>query len=400
MNNNTKLLRCGENFLNTANGEIIKKSIAIPLLKKSMSAEGLNAFLALALDDEQSPYISDIIFDPAEPYGVIKRDNTSYWNSFKGFTQDTEKRGDISPILEHIEYILCNRTLNGELAYPYVIKWLAHMIQKPYEKPRVAIAFHSSAQQVGKGIIFKVLLGKLLGSMLKTTSNAEDIFGKHNSFCYGSLLTVLDEVGNEKKPNKSLVNTVITEKVICMKHKNNPQAQIPTYNRLIQLTNADRIQDVSEDDSRWIIIQCSDEARDFKQYFDRLAACIENCYYSFYEYLASMDISEFSPQADRIVTDILLDQIDLHKHPVDRFVEAVVNNQIPSLEIKVPQDKSFSQSIGATRLYNSFENWLVRESWGAVGDITRTKFGIKLANSRYVQKVKGNSGNAYRFRKR
>ena len=398
MNNNTKFLRFGDNFLDATNGNIIKRSVALPLLKKALGKD-YEAFLALPLNDAESPYLSDMAFDPARPYGVIKKDSTHYWNSFEGFAVDKQKTGDIGPILEHLEYILCNGTLNGENAYQYVLKWLAHMVQRPFEKPRVALAFYSKAQQVGKGIFFKVLLGKLLENMLKTTSTAEDIFGKSNTLCYGSLLTVLDEAGSEKKVNKGLVNNVITEKIICMKHNNNPQAQIPTFNRLILLTNADDIQDITQDDSRWVILKCNEEARDYKEYFERLADCIENCWYSFYEYLMGVDISGFSPQADRIITDTLLDQIDLHKHPVDRFIDAVISNQITSLELQVPQDKSFSQSIGATRLFNAFENWLERERWATKGEISKTKFGIRLSNSKYVQKIKGSSCNSYRFRK-
>jgi putative DNA primase/helicase len=244
MNNNTQLLRFGENFLDTTDGKIIKRSVALPILKKTLGEDGFYAFLALPLDDAGSPYISDIIFDPTEPYGVIRKGKNSYWNTFNGFMEDKQKTGDITPILDHLYYIVCNRTLNGEAAYPYVLKFLAHMVQKPYEKPRVALAFYSKSQQVGKGIFFKVLLGKLLGNMLKTTSNPEDIFGKANTLCCDSLLTVLDEIGSEKKPHKSLVNNVITEKTICMKYKNNPHAQMPTYNRIIHLTNSDSIQDI------------------------------------------------------------------------------------------------------------------------------------------------------------
>jgi hypothetical protein len=147
------------------------------------------------------------------------------------------------------------------------------------------------------------------------------------------------------------------------------------------------------------MIRCSDEARDCRGYFEKLADCIENCWYSFYEYLKDVDISNFNPQTDRVITDTLLNQIDLHKHPVDRFIEAIINNQISSLEIQIPEDNSFSQKVGATRLYNIFESWIEREGWGKVSDISRTMFGIKMANSKYVHKVKECKGNAYRFRK-
>ncbi|MGB0945158.1 MAG: toprim domain-containing protein, partial [Marinomonas sp.] len=66
---------------------------------------------------------------------------------------------DVAPYLDHIKQIICD---NNEECYQYVINWLAHMIQKPEEKPGVAIIM-KSGQGTGKGV-FVEPLRKIMGS--------------------------------------------------------------------------------------------------------------------------------------------------------------------------------------------------------------------------------------------
>jgi hypothetical protein len=114
-------------------------------------------------DNSENPLYNNIGFRPDLPYGKneIAENGLRIWNTFKGFKRIDSFEGDINPILNHIKEVICD---NNEEVFVYVIKWMAHLFQKPFEKPRVAIGVRGE-RQIGKGVIFDDLLKNLLNEM-------------------------------------------------------------------------------------------------------------------------------------------------------------------------------------------------------------------------------------------
>ena len=75
----------------------------------------------------------------------------------------------------------------------YLWSWLAHIIQKPYEKPGVAIVLRSDRQGVGKSV-FGRYFGSLLGSHFTTVTTERHLHGNFNAHLKKCLFLLGEEV--------------------------------------------------------------------------------------------------------------------------------------------------------------------------------------------------------------
>jgi hypothetical protein len=79
-------------------------------------------------------------------------------NTFNGLRAERlHGDGDFSRILHHIDI------LTGHEGTDYLLNYLAHMVQRPGELPRVALVFQSE-QGVGKNVFFENFANKVLGN--------------------------------------------------------------------------------------------------------------------------------------------------------------------------------------------------------------------------------------------
>ncbi len=72
------------------------------------------------------------------------------FNMFEGLALEPVE-GDCSPYLDHLLHVICAGNVE---AFHYLIQWMAHIIQKPDEKPAVAIVM-KSVPGTGKGTTVK-----------------------------------------------------------------------------------------------------------------------------------------------------------------------------------------------------------------------------------------------------
>lgn len=97
------------------------------------------------------------------------------YNLFKGLRADTlftSEEKDYQPILDHLKIL----TGHNEAAYEYNLNYIAHIVQKPGEKPKVALVYISE-QGVGKNIFWEELMENLLGySYYFQTDKQENFF--------------------------------------------------------------------------------------------------------------------------------------------------------------------------------------------------------------------------------
>jgi hypothetical protein len=65
------------------------------------------------------------------------------WNTWQGFGVKP-KKGDCRKFKEHLLFVVCH---GNRWHYRYLWRWLAHCVQRPWEKPRVAIVLWSEEKQ-------------------------------------------------------------------------------------------------------------------------------------------------------------------------------------------------------------------------------------------------------------
>jgi len=110
------------------------------------------------------------------------------YNFFSGLPIKPEE-GDCTIYLNHIKEGICS---GDNVASAYFIQWLAHMIQKPDEKPSVAILM-KSVEGTGKGTLVKPLL-EILGEYGAQVNGHRNLTDKFNNTLANKLLVFGDEV--------------------------------------------------------------------------------------------------------------------------------------------------------------------------------------------------------------
>ena len=93
------------------------------------------------------------------------------FNTFKDVSVEPVEGIDVTIFLDHVRDNLCN----GNVAYyEYLMKWLAHLVQRPWERPLTGLSI-IGGQGTGKGI-FIDLIARMLGGRrnANTTTSAKD----------------------------------------------------------------------------------------------------------------------------------------------------------------------------------------------------------------------------------
>ncbi|RKT47051.1 PriCT-2 domain-containing protein [Thiocapsa rosea] len=210
--------------------------------------------------------------------------------------------GECQLILDHIREVWCS---NNEVAYQYVMFWLARMFQKPQERGHTVIVL-KSGEGTGKNIIIDILV-RAFGNHATVAVKSEDLVGKFNDHLGTSVLVFANEaVWGGSKDQEGVLKSLITDEELPVERKYVPKYRVPSCVHLIMASNNDWVAPVGFDDRRFLILDASERRKDDMAYFKRLAEYIDNGgQEAFIDYLLKLDIGDFNP---RVLPDMGLDQ--------------------------------------------------------------------------------------------
>jgi hypothetical protein len=264
-----------------------------------------------------------LVYDPSMPYGKNSSDHGFVFNTFSGFAvEPRDTQVDIGPIYEHFENIICAR---DKACYNYLINWIAHLFQRPGEKPLTAIAMRS-IQGTGKSLIVERLLGGILGEQFYASSSVIDLHTKFNDVIAQELLLSFNEITIDAASLASM-KSLITEKELRSEKKFHDAEIVNTYFRIILTTNEEKIAPISGDDRRFFILDVSPEAKGDQAYFARLIRCIDEGKERFLFDMMARDISGFNP-ADYPKTDALIRQKLLSLDSAAEYCRRLIANEL------------------------------------------------------------------------
>lgn len=227
----------------------------------------------------------DIVFTPNK-----KDDNNlNMWGSLKV----EPKWGDTKDIQYYFDEILCNG--RKELSQ-YVLKYLAHIVQKPWEQTPISLVFIGS-EGTGKGLLTKGFMGGILGGYQYNLQNREMLKARFKKPLAFRFLTVLNE--STWKGDHELIASLkrlTGGDPLEIEEKFGGFYSIDNYSRyLITANNKDAIA-VGITNRRFLVIENStkfDNHPIFKKLWDGInSGELVNV---FLDWLMSMDISDFKP---------------------------------------------------------------------------------------------------------
>ena len=285
-------------------------------------------FLTEWLEDEDRRIYKKLDFIPDRNFK-----SKTICNLFRGFDYDDYdtrpfKRQDF--ILERFIELIGKIVGNEKQALDYVLKYIAHMIQRPCELPSIILLF-KSIEGVGKDLMADIL-GEMLGNGFKYQDNNMDkVFGSFNPFMEKNLILVCNETKSSQGfMHKESIKAHATNKHTTINIKGKSQYDVKNNSRTMIFTNNINPVDISPTDRRFCVFQAINErsSDDFVRPLYELmdgSKKSRNGLYTLFEYFDTLDISDFNIR-DRPITKAYKQMKERNVSAFNEFMYDIIIN--------------------------------------------------------------------------
>jgi len=208
-------------------------------------------FINLWLEDEKQKTYNKIVFDPST---LESGKNYNFWNGFKYSNYEVKNFNEANNKF----LSLLKKIINDDVNYEYVKQWIAHIIQKPHIKTKVALVFYSDTKGVGKNCLVDGIK-KLLEGYTAKMNSIEDLKKTFNIHLVNKLLVSGDEICAKARGISDLLKETITRTEQNAEAKGKDATQIEDYTNWIFTTNNYNAFYIEEGDRRFNMIHCLEE---------------------------------------------------------------------------------------------------------------------------------------------
>jgi len=303
---------------------------------------------------EDKPFFNEWIKDPErlsykkiEFYPNLEKANPEYFNTFTGFKTQKIDNPDMKKVNKFLD--LLNLLTNfEEKGKEYLIKYIAHMFQKPEELPLTAILIKSE-EGVGKDLLLNILECCIGKEYTHRDGTMENVFGTFNSSSEGKIFIQLNEVcGSDGHFNKDKLKDLITIQDLNIRKMRTDIEKFKNFCRLFLFTNNINPINIAPGDRRYIVFKAGNKQE--REYYDILYDIVKykdkDGLNSIYTYFMNYDISNFQPSdpKDRVITKAYLDMKMSNSNPIYEFLSEMVNN---------PKKYKIIQQKGKTKIITS-----------------------------------------------
>jgi len=222
-----------------------------------------------------------------------------------------------TPFLDHLDYLFGSE----QVAIEHVINYLAHLVQRPWERIGHALLITSEAKGIGKSTLGKIVR-RLVGEQNSRAAQTKDLKSQFDGWLAGKLVIQVDEVyeaGNWDLANK--LKPLITEPTVSVNMKYGPQMEIENYARFIMFSNHTAPLNIEEGDRRYFIVNSKAEPKG-DDYYDALNRYIDADagMNSIFTFLARRDLSNFNPYRRPPMTEAKQEVIAVSGNPLRTYI--------------------------------------------------------------------------------
>lgn len=294
--------------------------------------------------------------DPQLPIPLVISSNpmkTTYtYNNWKGFKSEVTEALPFDSPDKHCQCILnhiFNYAVNQNKAqYETLLGWMAHMVQRPWEKPGWAVLF-GGREGCGKDVIARTLGKMLHPSHWIEIGHNEFVLPKETGWREGRLLTNITEFSGLTERNKPHVYQIIESPEARIRDLYRSAFTTKDISRCILTTNKPNSVEAKLDTRRFYIPDFNDEMgvnhedsqakKDYKHsYFvnlyneigGRSTLTIGEGIIAFYQYLKSYDISKFDITKPNLETQSIDEMIETNENCLDIVInDLMYRGEIP-----------------------------------------------------------------------
>lgn len=220
-------------------------------LSKPKVGDQPNYFLMRWNKDAERRIVDKYVFKPAD---ACAKNEVSL---FKGYHYQTLPPCENPEAIATFCDILKSNCNDNEVIYTYMLKWLARMIQNPYEKSATCPIFMNDKQGTGKDTIC-LWMKKLMKNHVGHYTNDEDLFEKHDGRKEGAVMMYLEEVGSGVcKSKATALKAMITSDSVSINPKGERCYTVPNVGNYIMTTNDKNPVRIENSDRRFFPIETS-----------------------------------------------------------------------------------------------------------------------------------------------
>lgn len=239
----------------------------------------------------------------------------------------------------------------GKEEFWYMIKWYAHRVQRPGEVPMVAMIWRSE-QGTGKNLYLDFFGHKVLGSRLYyCTHDIKMLLGNFAPGIRNRVLVVLDETnGKDTFEMEDKLKSAITAEYTQFERKGVDAVTIRNSAGFIFPTNNLVPAKIGITDRRFTLFNVKNDRRNDRSYFDPLRKAMndDNVARSFYDFLMSIDLTNFNIVGERPLNESYRELQEISIPPEARFMYDFVSTF---------EDHEDKRIVVSSELCTFYRNW-------------------------------------------
>lgn len=182
-----------------------------------------------------------------------------------------------------------------------VVQWLAHIFQRPEEKPSWHLML-TSATGTGKGFLFQQILSPLLNHQAALLNDYSKLTNQFSTVIANNLLVFLDDCRSSSKSLHTRLKSLLTERRQQIEEKQEQARMVSTYTRFILASNERRPIRFSpnERERRWFAVQFMEHRHNPEEtgkFISRLSQWLmqDGSLDAVYWWLMAYDLTGFNP---------------------------------------------------------------------------------------------------------
>ena len=226
-----------------------------------------------------------IVFAPKGDAGA------QFYNLWRGFSVEPAATSDHPAVSRWLDHCLNNVCQGDAKLNAWLVGYFAHMVQKPWEKPLVALVFKGS-KGVGKNALVGAI-GGLLGGHYLLSSNRRYLVGNFNGHLENLLLFVLDEAfWSGDKQAEGTLKDLITGGEHVIEHKGKEPYAVANLTRVAIIGNEGWLVPASHDERRFAVFNVGDGRKQDRHFFQAITdGMVAGGASALLRYLLDFDIS-------------------------------------------------------------------------------------------------------------
>lgn len=212
---------------------------------------------------DRREYLRGVVFKP----GQDAREGE--YNLWRGFAVEeiAGEWGEGWELYErHLREVVCS---GGEGVYKWLIGWMAHRVQRPWEVPQSSVVLVGERGD-GKSSVFKIF-GRLFGKHYMAVTNPRHLLGNFNHHLMDKVLVLADEaIWGGDKTNEGILKVMISEGRRVIEIKGKDAFEVDNCTAYGICSNNDWVVPVGRHERRFLILRVGGGRRGDFKYWDAM----------------------------------------------------------------------------------------------------------------------------------